>query len=78
MGIMVIILLTKSLRLILSAQDQYLKSLLVAFLAAFVGIVVQYQTFSIIYIMQVWFTIGLLIAIQNLIKIKQQNNQNLQ
>jgi len=37
-------------------------------LAAFVGILVQYQTFSILYIMHIWFVIGMLISVQNLIQ----------
>lgn len=32
-------------------------------LAAFIGILVQYQTFSTLYVMHVWFTIGLILAI---------------
>lgn len=36
--------------------------------AALIGIIVQYQTFSTLYIMHVWFTIGLLIAISRLKK----------
>ncbi|MDD5043845.1 MAG: O-antigen ligase family protein [Patescibacteria group bacterium] len=38
----------------------------VGLLAAFVGVFIQYNTFSIIYIMQVWFLVGLIIATLNI------------
>ncbi len=71
MGLIVIILIIRSLALARFTQNQEFKALLVAFLAAFIGIIVQYQTFSILYIMHIWFTIGMLIAIQNIIKTNQ-------
>jgi len=37
--------------------------------AALIGIIVQYQTFSTLYIVHVWFSIGLLIAISSLSKL---------
>jgi len=40
-------------------------------LAAFVGVLVQYQTFSILYIMHIWFLIGFMISVQNII-LKQE------
>ena len=62
------ILIIRSLALIRATQNPELKTLLVVFLAAFIGILVQYQTFSILYIMHIWFVVGVLIAIQNTIK----------
>ncbi len=47
-------------------EDPYLKSIIVGLLAAFVGILVQYLTFSTLYVMHVWMLIGLLIAAQNM------------
>lgn len=67
-GIMVLVLVVKSWGLIITAKNQELKSLLIAFLAIFIGILVQYQTFSILYIMHIWFVIGMLVSVQNLIQ----------
>ena len=60
------ILIARSVRAIRRAQSPNLRALLVGGLAAVVGILVQYQTFSILYIMHVWVAVGLLIAFQNL------------
>lgn len=46
-----------------------LEPIRIATLAALVGIIVQYQTFSTLYIMHVWFTIGLLIAVSRIKRI---------
>lgn len=47
--------------------DPLLHGLLVACAAAFVGILVQYNTFSTLYLFHIWFVVGLLIALQNMI-----------
>lgn len=49
------------------SQSNYLKSAIIALSAALLGILVQYNTFSILYIMHVWITIGLLMSVQQLI-----------
>jgi hypothetical protein len=56
---------------ILYVKDSYVKAILVGTLAGFIGILVQYNTFSILYILHVWFTIGLLIAMQNMVLTKE-------
>lgn len=67
LGIM-IILLTRSIKAWrCSASDPLLRAILVGLTAALCGILVQYNTFSVLYITHIWFTIGLLIAVQNII-----------
>lgn len=51
------------LRLGLRARDDELEPLRIAMLAAVIGIIVQYQTFSTLYIMHIWFAIGLLLTL---------------
>lgn len=62
-----LILFFRSIRAIQKAQDKYLKAVMVGLLAALVGVIVQYQTFSILYIMHIWFLIGLMVSVQNII-----------
>jgi len=63
----VIFLIARSLRAIKVASDRYSKTIMIALLAAFIGVLVQYQTFSTLYIMHVWFLIGLMVAVQNIV-----------
>jgi len=60
-----VILILRTVKAIRRSSDPWLKALLLAGLATTIGIVVQYQTFSILYIIHIWFIIGLLIAAQN-------------
>jgi putative inorganic carbon (hco3(-)) transporter len=66
-----LLLLGRSVKAWRVAKTPYMRSLLVGSTAAIIGILVQYQTFSIIYIMHVWVAIGLLVAFQN-ISLKQR------
>lgn len=66
------VLVMRSIRGFLAKADPLLKTYLIATFAAFVGILVQYGTFSILYIMHIWFAIGLLIAAQNLVLKSEQ------
>ncbi|MEK7640263.1 MAG: O-antigen ligase family protein [Patescibacteria group bacterium] len=61
------ILIVRSIRAIRRARSPNPRALLVGGLAAVIGILVQYQTFSILYIMHVWVAVGLLVAFQNLV-----------
>lgn len=61
------ILVVRSLKAIVRARTPYLRALMTALLAALLGILAQYMTFSILYIMHVWFLIGLTVAVQNII-----------
>lgn len=67
MVIVFLIIIVRSAKALMKAKDPYLKTVLVAFLAAFAGILVQYNTFSILYIVHIWFVIGMLIALQNMV-----------
>jgi O-antigen ligase len=58
----------RSLRVLRQSPDGFLKRTLLGLFAAFLGVLVQYQTFSVLYIMHVWFLIGLLVAVQNLLE----------
>lgn len=62
-----VFLIARSWRAIMVAGDRYSKAIMIALLAAFIGVLVQYQTFSTLYIMHVWFLIGLMVAVQNII-----------
>lgn len=47
-------------------NDRYLWAINVGLLIAFIAILVQYQTFSTLYLMHFWFLIGLMVAVQNI------------
>ncbi|PIP17655.1 MAG: hypothetical protein COX43_03140, partial [Parcubacteria group bacterium CG23_combo_of_CG06-09_8_20_14_all_35_9] len=53
-------------------EDLFLKTIMIALTIAFIGILIQYQTFSILYIMHIWFLIGFMIAVQNMAIIDSQ------
>lgn len=65
--LIIIIVLLRTAKAILKAEDRFIKAVLIGLLAALIGILVQYNTFSILYIMHIWTTIGLLIACQNIV-----------
>lgn len=68
-GLIIVILLVLIIRgvyCINKTKDKYLKALLIGLLAALGGMLVQYNTFSVLYIMHIWFTVGLLLAAQNI------------
>lgn len=62
-----VLLAFRSVKAFLRVRDPLFAATLVGLSAALLGVVVQYQTFSTLYIMHVWFLVGLLIAVQNLI-----------
>ena len=62
----IVVLIVYSIRAIKLTKDSYLKTILIGLLIAFCGILVQYQTFSTLYILHIWFLIGLMIAVSNL------------
>jgi O-antigen ligase len=59
--------LFRSVKAILRSQDPLVRGVLIGLTAAFVGVLIQYNFFSTIYIMHIWVTIGLLVAVQNLV-----------
>ena len=64
--ILLIILIVYSIQSIKSVKNNYLKAVSKGLLIAFCGILIQYQTFSTLYILHIWFLIGLIIAASNL------------
>ena len=66
----VVLCLALLIRAIISywrSKDELLKSLVLGLSLALVGILVQYATFSTLYIFHIWFLIGLLAAVCNVI-----------
>ncbi|MDZ7798867.1 MAG: O-antigen ligase family protein [Patescibacteria group bacterium] len=73
-----VILFLRSIKALVKTKNSYLKAIMAGLLAAFVGVIVQYQTFSILYIIHIWFLFGLMIAVQNIIlKNSQKNKESL-
>ncbi len=69
--IILLILLARSIVAYKKCQDPTLKAVLIGLLSAYVAVLVQYNFFSTLYIMHIWFLIGLLIVVQNLCLKKQ-------
>ena len=61
------VLLKRTIEAWKKVQGRFLTAALVGSAAAVLAIFVQAQTFSALYLMHVWFAIGLLVAVQNLI-----------
>lgn len=64
---MMVLMLTRSIKALSRSTKPFLQATHVGLLGAFLAIIVQYQTFSVLYIMHIWFLIGFLVAVQNLI-----------
>jgi O-antigen ligase len=60
------IIIFRTFKLIYNNKDAFLKTAGAGLFAAFIAILVQYLTFSTLYIMHIWFLIGLLAAISNI------------
>lgn len=70
--LLIFILILRSVKaLVFKNAHSHLKTLLAGLLIAFIAIIVQYQTFSTLYILHIWVLIGLMIAVQNLIFVKK-------
>lgn len=65
--VIILVIIIRSIKAYRQANDPYHKALLVGLTAAYIGIVVQYNTFSVLYIMHIWFAIGMIIVVQNII-----------
>lgn len=65
--LILIVVFGRSIAAYRAAKDEYLKAALIGLTAALVGIVVQYNFFSTLYIIHIWVLIGLIVATQNLI-----------
>lgn len=77
LGIFILILIVLAIRsmhaLRAACIDPSLKAILTGVYAAFLATIVQYQTFSTLFILHIWFLIGFLVALQN-IALKQNKN----
>lgn len=62
-----LVLFVRSMGALFKAKDPMLRATMLAMIAAFVGVLVQYQFFSTLYIMHIWTLIALMIATQNII-----------
>jgi O-antigen ligase len=62
----VLIVILRSIYALTYGKNTQIQTLLIATLAAFIGILIQYNTFSVLYIIHIWFVIGFLIALQNI------------
>lgn len=60
-----LVVIVRSVYALTYGKNNDTRTILIASLAAFVGILVQYNTFSVLYIVHIWFVIGFLIAVQN-------------
>lgn len=49
------------------AHDLFLKSVLIGLFAAFIGVLIQYNFMSTLYIIHIWVLIGLMVGVQNII-----------
>lgn len=72
--LILIFVAARSVKAIRFAKSPLLKNVMIGLLIAFTGIFVQYNTFSILYIFHVWFLIGLMVAVQNLIFAENEKN----
>ncbi|HEC84644.1 MAG TPA: O-antigen ligase domain-containing protein [Thioploca sp.] len=61
------VLIVRSIKAIMVARDNYLRAIMVALLGVCLGIIIQYQTFSTLYVVHIWFLIGSMVACQNII-----------
>jgi len=71
--LLLITLFIRSLIAITKAKDQFIKATLIGLTAAFIGIFVQYNFFSTLYIIHIWILIGLLIGVQSLVFSKRSD-----
>ncbi|MBM2820667.1 MAG: O-antigen polymerase [Candidatus Berkelbacteria bacterium] len=66
-GLIIIVLIWRTFSALKKAKDIFLKSVLIGFFAALVGVLIQYNFMSTLYIIHIWVLIGLLVGVQNLI-----------
>jgi O-antigen ligase len=77
LAVFIVLILTIIIRSLIAyylAQDNYLKIFLLGLLSAFVGVLVQYNFFSTLYIIHIWVLIGLLVVVQNIILFTNEKN----
>lgn len=63
--LLIIMLLARTLKALKNNTQPKLHAILIGLSLAWLGTLVQYNTFSVLYIMHIWFLIGLIITVQN-------------
>lgn len=71
-ALILVLLIWRSLLAVVKAKDEFLRLTMIALLAAFSGVLIQYASFSTLYIMHIWVLIGLMVVTQNLILKKEK------
>ena len=67
------VVISRSVIALRRATDPLLRATLIGTTAALIGMLVQYNFFSTLYIIHIWVTIGLLLAVQTIAMSKQQS-----
>ncbi|MEI6040022.1 MAG: O-antigen ligase family protein [Candidatus Berkelbacteria bacterium] len=65
--LIILTLIIRSLVAIKKAKDEFLRLTMIGLLASFVGVCIQYMSFSTLYIIHIWVLMGLMVGVQNLI-----------
>ena len=73
MFITILLLVLRTLKAFQKAPEGRTRYVLLGLLGALTGAIVQYQTFSVLYIMHVWVLVGLLLAVQNIILLGERS-----
>jgi O-antigen ligase len=71
--IFILILLIRSVAAFFHATDPKLRAVTIGLFAAMIGVLVQYQFFSTLYVMHIWVLTALMIAVQNIILIPDKS-----
>jgi len=66
-GLLLIVLIFRTFVAFKYASDIFLKSVLVGLLAALIGVLVQYNFMSTLYIIHIWVLVGMLVGVQNIV-----------
>jgi O-antigen ligase len=72
--LMILVIFIRSILAYVKAKDDFLKALVLGLTLAFMAILIQYATFSPIYVFHFWFLIGLVSAVSNVIFDKLKND----
>lgn len=77
--LLISLLVARSVHAIRVTNDPTVRAVMIGLLAAFVGMLIQYLTFSTLYIMHIWFLVGFMIAVQHMAlrSVEQTNDASL-
>jgi O-antigen ligase len=64
--LILLVIFFRSYMVYFRTKNEFLKTILLGLVAALIGVLVQYNFFSTLYIMHIWVLIGLIIAVQNI------------